>query len=50
MAIVTPFQRQTTQVRMTMTTMATTTQSQGTVSAISSSQDSDIIILGGNTT
>ena len=47
MAIVTPFQRQTTQVRMAMTTMMTTTQSQGTVSAISSSQDSDIIILRG---
>ena len=51
-AIVSPFQRQTTQttqVRMTMMTMMTTTQSQGTVSAVSTSQDSDIIVLGGNT-
>ena len=47
MVIVTSFQRQTTQVRMTTMTMMTTTQSQGTVSAVSSSQDSDIIILGG---
>ena len=46
MVIVTPFQRQMTQVRMTMTTTMTTTQSQDTVSAVSSSQDSDIIVLG----
>ena len=50
MAIVSPFQRQTTQttqMRMTTTTMMTTIQSQGTVSAISSSQDSETKVLGG---
>ena len=49
MVILTPFQRQMTQARMTMITMMITTQSQGTVSAVSSSQDSDIIVLGGDT-
>ena len=38
---------QTTQATMATMTMTTTTQSQGTVSAVSSSPDSDIIVLRG---
>ena len=52
MAIVSRFQRQTTQTtqaRMTMMTTTKPTLSQGTVSAVSSNQDSDIIVFGGGT-